>query len=702
MADVNKSVQISYRADLKQLIQQLKQMPGITDTEAKKMVGALDRQFKRAEASAKRAASKQARALSSVSVAASKSAVSVEHLGDQAGDLDRAFMGAAQAANMFSPALGSTVMLASDGAAIFEAVTLGLTKLNPAFLALAGVVGTVVSVMGFLNSETEKQQKLAENLRSVQKQRADALAELAAIATTVTDNLEQARIENRLLSGEITEGEAERLRITKETKRETEAQTQQVYERIRANNQLLQLLEIAETRGRDLTETEKEQLNLAQLRLRTQNRTTDIEAGGVQGDVARLSLRAAINAEIEKENKFIDRTIEAGEKILNLRLENLELTELQADREEILAAGEEKKEARQQRAKDTAERLKQLQDELNAAIYAGLEPVEQINAKYDAQIEKIKQQADEFSKNAELQTKLNKAVLAIEKERADALQSITDEQQKEIDEANKKRADAIEQLKKHTISAEESKLDAVKRRYHEELKQIAKLEMESGDYDLASQAREQARLNAIFEREEILAELNEEELKRIEARDAALQGSALDVVSSLEALARATMKYYDEADQGNSQTAAKMFKIQKALALTSIAMNTAAAVMTALRDLGPVAGTFASVGILATGAAQAVEVQGQQAPSFHMGGLVSQVDPDERQATVLQGEAVLDRGTVSRLGAQGIRNLQAGQDMAATMVISPWKHFDRFLNSELRRPSRLRAAIGQRGTLGAY
>ena len=38
MADVNKSIEISYRADLKQLLNELKKMPGMSEQEAKKMV----------------------------------------------------------------------------------------------------------------------------------------------------------------------------------------------------------------------------------------------------------------------------------------------------------------------------------------------------------------------------------------------------------------------------------------------------------------------------------------------------------------------------------------------------------------------------------------------------------------------------------------------------------------------------------------
>lgn len=46
MADVNKSIEISYKADLKQLLANLKQMPGMTEKQAKEMVQQADNKFK--------------------------------------------------------------------------------------------------------------------------------------------------------------------------------------------------------------------------------------------------------------------------------------------------------------------------------------------------------------------------------------------------------------------------------------------------------------------------------------------------------------------------------------------------------------------------------------------------------------------------------------------------------------------------------
>jgi recombinational DNA repair protein RecR len=62
MAEEKRSINIAYKADLKDLINKLKQMPNVTEQEAKKMVSALDRQLKQAEKAAKKSADASAKA----------------------------------------------------------------------------------------------------------------------------------------------------------------------------------------------------------------------------------------------------------------------------------------------------------------------------------------------------------------------------------------------------------------------------------------------------------------------------------------------------------------------------------------------------------------------------------------------------------------------------------------------------------------
>ena len=51
-----KSIEISYKANIKDLVSKLEQIPNVTKAEAKKMVAALDRQLKQAEKAAAKSA----------------------------------------------------------------------------------------------------------------------------------------------------------------------------------------------------------------------------------------------------------------------------------------------------------------------------------------------------------------------------------------------------------------------------------------------------------------------------------------------------------------------------------------------------------------------------------------------------------------------------------------------------------------------
>jgi len=81
-------------------------------------------------------------------------------------------------------------------------------------------------------------------------------------------------------------------------------------------------------------------------------------------------------------------------------------------------------------------------------------------------------------------------------------------------------------------------------------------------------------------------------------------------------------------------------------------------------------------------------VQSQPPPKFDVGGMVGQSDPlapDQTQAQLLTGEAVLDRATVQRLGGeQGLRDLQ-NMPQQKVVVIQPFKHFDRFISAGEKR-----------------
>ena len=133
----------------------------------------------------------------------------------------------------------------------------------------------------------------------------------------------------------------------------------------------------------------------------------------------------------------------------------------------------------------------------------------------------------------------------------------------------------------------------------------------------------------------------------------------------------------------------RAFRMKQAAAVSTILIDMAMATARAMKDYTyPV-----SLGIAALAAGKAglelAAVKSQPPPKFDVGGMVGQSDPlapDQTQAQLLTGEAVLDRSTVQRLGGeQGIRDLQNTTRSNNIVVIQPFKHFDRFLSANEKR-----------------
>ena len=131
MAEEKRSIEISYKANLKDLVGKLKTLPNITGQEAKKMVAQLDRQLKQAEGAAKKMTESQkkaakaasdafkrnAGAIKGVTGAADQASEKLEHVADSAGEVDRGFAAVALALGQVNPALGEAANLAADVAA---------------------------------------------------------------------------------------------------------------------------------------------------------------------------------------------------------------------------------------------------------------------------------------------------------------------------------------------------------------------------------------------------------------------------------------------------------------------------------------------------------------------------------------------------------------------------------------------------------
>jgi len=140
----------------------------------------------------------------------------------------------------------------------------------------------------------------------------------------------------------------------------------------------------------------------------------------------------------------------------------------------------------------------------------------------------------------------------------------------------------------------------------------------------------------------------------------------------------------------------KEFFRERASSLAQIAFGLAKGISQSLA-LPPVVRGATIATLTALAGAQTAAVTAQQPPKFDVGGMVGQSDgaPDVVNANLLRGEAVLDRATVDRLGGQqGVQALQNGGGVGSQVVIiQPFKHFDRYNRAMSQRMSQ-RAGSG--------
>ena len=153
----------------------------------------------------------------------------------------------------------------------------------------------------------------------------------------------------------------------------------------------------------------------------------------------------------------------------------------------------------------------------------------------------------------------------------------------------------------------------------------------------------------------------------------------------------------------NTENARDTFRIKQMAAIADIAIYTAVALSRLPAELGPIVGAIAAGGVIASGAAQAGIVMAQTPPA-HMGA-IGQGDllaPDEGFGRrILDGEAILDRASVNRLGGeQGVRGLMCGDNrQTTTTIVVPWKHLDRELGRSARQNSRFSRAMRRAATV---
>ena len=169
------------------------------------------------------------------------------------------------------------------------------------------------------------------------------------------------------------------------------------------------------------------------------------------------------------------------------------------------------------------------------------------------------------------------------------------------------------------------------------------------------------------------------------------------IISSFGTSMQAVQTIAQNTGQLSGETAIKIHRMSQAAAVADIAMQTAVGTMRAVAAAGgqPALAAIYTAAVVAAGALQTAAVLSTPPPTMDTGGMVGNMDPlrpDETMIRALSGEAVLDRSTVRSLGGEaGVKALQKGGGMQPQIVVvSPFKHMDRYMRSALLQPTTIR------------
>ena len=638
--EVEKSISISYKADLKDLVSKLKQMPNVTDQEAKKMVKALDRQLKQAEKAAKKSAEASKKASQEAARAAARGASSfddladsarraedrLERVGESAGDIDRGFSSIGLALRGVNPQLAEAADGLADAMAVTEGLTMSFTALNPVVVAGAVVIGGLV--LGYMSyqQELEKARTLTLEMRDAQKSLNEMYNTQAQNFQDSLDKLGDITDEYAVLTGQIDEYELALRRTERQVKASFQGNIDQQAELIAQREQELALVENIRRSNLGnlenayvLSDTEKETLKQLQLQIQGVNKRIDLTKHDMANNNELSKIHKALVNEIAKQEQGMAILVTHQKEAVDMALQIQEYENESAKAKEKQVKPAEKK----------VEILKDENDELQKLIEAE-------NKYFDRQIEANKK---------------------LEEYQIEAF--MTKEEREDL--AFGKKLEQIEELGEITGKTELAQ-DIIKQELHQ--KDLDRLE------ELKEKRKEGAKenLEALFQAGEAFANLAESRMKTHEV-DFEARKKEREALAAMSETERA-------AHEKKKKQMTALFNFRKGMAIAEIAMGTAEAVVAAQKLLPPF-NLIQSALAVATGVAQAGVVMSQQAPQFHMGGMA----PDETSARVLKGEAILDRATVRNLGGeQGVKQLQQNQGPAGgqVMVIQPFKHFGRF------------------------
>ena len=722
MADVRKTVEVAYKADVTSLVKEVKKLPSVTEKEAKAMTAALTKNLKASENAAKKAAKTTEKSFQKMGASAKKAGLEYRklkrtsmELGRGFGEVsmllsetDSAFGNMAGQAAAFSMTAGALAPLVGNLAMGIRAMGLvaGGVALGGIGLLIGGIAAFATGTNDAeeaakkqkeeterLNKKIEEYNKTIEKAVTKSRQLKEQMFDAAAAIESLKDSVQ---IESLRIRAEIDPTLTQDLQnlqeevafkgIDRRVKNEFDKVDNVIKDQLSTQTTLV-------TAQRKKVEA----LISMPLPLQIQSVIKNSEFEDLERNINKglNKTLTRVRKESGKEKTVImdideESSVNAANAILS------ELENLRRAQDELTIIENQNKQFRETRIKDEAQLTKQLKDnfvieneladlknfeeskanrrakraEKRAADIQAVKKIEmdlttEMLSKEDKQLQKIDKQLIDLATSKSKNTNVDNAInLLLEKRQ----KIIDDSKQAENAEEAKKQLDERKQAQENINKSLEFQLRLLREMNEDRtigFTDLLDLQEKYEDSIIESEQRIHAEVTRMID----------------ERNRKALEGTKF-LIGSIDSFGSAINEVMENTGARNEKLIQQLFALQQAGAVANIAMKTAENITTA-QGFPPPLNIIGTGAAIAVGAAQTAAVLSQSPPKKHMGGMIQ---PDEvGNVTMLRGEAVLDRATVRNIGEEGVRRLQENRMNPEVVVIQPFKHFDRYLTGRNRR-----------------
>ena len=748
MPDVNKSVSINYTASTVQLEKALKKIPGITDAQATQAAKELDKNFKKMETSAEGTSKKISAQMKTVgksfaavgaAVAATGAAVVTfsQHIADSTNELvdasTKSGIAVETLAGLRLAAEGSGLAFGNlEGGLIkfqsaMDAANQGSKLTADAFKALGvdvadadgnlrdadTVFNEAVSSLGKLENTTERNAKAmilfgrSGGASLIQSGALDNLESMKTLATEFGISVEQDAIGSL---GMFQRKMAEFGTVAEGT-------LQGVFNSIAGKNSINMAIQFTTESMVYLGSVAKD--ILAVIGQSFENVFVLVQAAylAMTGEVDRAQVILQDNVR-ELDTAFtnvgsvFERASDEVAKFQKLSAASTAPQKMQATADATQNATDSMK-GLQTASKQVAEQIDLIAESINDAILQNVELEEQLADRLTPEYQKQINQVRQLGNDIEAQINLldNQVDALIEQSKVRELNA--DEQHQLL--MLTQELDIAEGLAAENRKAEQNELlqlrkDAQKK-YLEDVEERLKAEEKIQTDAIQKQQDAINRVadtgshfvNVLTSLSDLMSTVNEQQIAEFRSKTDKELKAVDDMVKQGVITAQQAAEHKASIEAGYSQKVQELkikeFKLGQTSAVASIAFDTAKAIAQAL-VLPPGARGATIAAITAASGLQMASVLAQKPPKFDVGGMVgSSTDnaPDQVNANLLTGEAVLDRTTVRMLQEQGadVRTMQnmPGTGLQRVFIIQPFKHHDRYNKMQAKRAPR-RAGSG--------